>query len=149
MDEDPYRPEPVPQAKGGRRRQKPDVAKERPRPSAKSLANLIPRWKPGESGNPSGKPKSVLEIQRLARELSPRAIARLESIMDNPKAPFRDQIMASVALLDRGNGRPPLLQMTADHQAAESETRDATGVHALLLIARAEHEKRQRLKPPQ
>ena len=35
--------------------------------------------------------KSLVEITRLAREITPRAIARLESIMDNEKAPYRDQ----------------------------------------------------------
>ena len=47
-----------PKARGGRRRRKPV--------SEISLKNLRPGWKKGESGNPAGKPKSLVEITRLA-----------------------------------------------------------------------------------
>ena len=80
----------------------------RPRPGAASLANLKPGWKPGQSGNPSGMPKSLVEITRLAREKSPAAIERLYSIMMNDAAPYRDQPWAAVALLDRGLGKPAM-----------------------------------------
>jgi hypothetical protein len=59
----------------------------------------------GQSGNPSGKPQSLIEITRLARELCPRAIQRLATIMDDPRASKRDQIHASIALLERGMGK--------------------------------------------
>lgn len=35
-----------------------------------SLANLAPPWKPGESGNPAGRPKSSHEAQARLRDLS-------------------------------------------------------------------------------
>lgn len=92
-----------PKARGGRRRRKPDEAKQYV--SEASLKNLR-KWKPGESGNPLGKPKSLVEITRLARELTPGAIMKLNEIVYNPEAPFRDQIAAAVAIADRGCGRP-------------------------------------------
>jgi hypothetical protein len=39
--------------------------------SEASLANLRPRWQPGQSGNPGGKPQSLIEITKLACSLSP------------------------------------------------------------------------------
>ena len=90
-----------PKPRGGRRPKRPRGT---PHPVPETSLKNLRRWQPGESGNPSGKPKSLVEITRLAREITPRAIARLESIMDNEKAPYRDQIMAAVALIDRGCG---------------------------------------------
>ena len=59
----------------------------------------------GQSGNPGGRPKEVVEIAELARKSCPAAIARLNDWMagDNPTAP----VAASNALLDRGLGKPP------------------------------------------
>jgi hypothetical protein len=59
----------------------------------------------GQSGNPSGKSQSLVEITRLARELCPQAIQRLATIMNDPRASKRDQIHASIALLERGMGK--------------------------------------------
>lgn len=40
-------------------------------------------WKPGQSGNPNGRPKVAKEIIALAREKSPEAIARLAELMED------------------------------------------------------------------
>jgi hypothetical protein len=110
------------------------------------LKNLR-RWQPGESGNPSGKPKSLVEITRLAREITPRAIARLESIMDNEKAPYRDQIMAAIALIDRACGRPAvgIFHGTSGSTlsgAPDIEGEDGAGATALLMAARGSKDER-------
>ena len=68
----------------------------------------------GVSGNPGGKPKNpnvprrraVDDIRALARECGPEAIAKLRSILKDPKAPLHAVIMAANSLLDRGYGRP-------------------------------------------
>ncbi len=61
-------------------------------------------FKPGQSGNPNGRPRISGVIAELARQHGPEAIKRLAHWMssDNPKA----SIAASNALLDRGYGRP-------------------------------------------
>lgn len=75
--------------------------------NARSLANLK-HWKPGESGNPSGKSHTIVEITRLARDLTPAAIMRLNSIVHDPDALDRDVIAAAIAISDRGCGKPPM-----------------------------------------
>ncbi len=118
-----------PKALGGRRRQKPA--------SENSLKNLRP-WQAGQSGNPLGKSRTVVEITRQARELVPDAIQRLYAIMNDPEAPHRDQIAAANAICDRGLGRPvvPVFQGGADGMSSSFETEDGTPATALLMAAK-------------
>jgi hypothetical protein len=64
-------------------------------------------WKPGVSGNPSGRPKEgpeVREAKELARAKSVEAIRRLVQLMES-----RDEkvsLAACNSILDRGLGRP-------------------------------------------
>jgi hypothetical protein len=65
-------------------------------------------FKPGQSGNPTGKSKEAAEIEhevkRLALSACPKALRRLEYWRDsnNPKA----SVAACVELLNRGLGKP-------------------------------------------
>jgi hypothetical protein len=72
-------------------------------------------WKQGQSGNRSGRPKrpATIEAQRIiadvkeaAKTLTAKAIATLERVMDDPKAPPAARVGAATAVLDRGWGRP-------------------------------------------
>jgi hypothetical protein len=61
-------------------------------------------WRPGQSGNPNGRPKPIVDIAALARKHGPRCIevaARLLSSKDE-----KMRLAAAIALLDRGFGRP-------------------------------------------
>jgi len=95
--------EPTPKARGGRRSKKPR--------SEASLRNLKP-WPKGTSGNPAGQPRSVLEITKLARDMTPAVVERLFKIamneLDEIEVAPRDQIAAGTALMDRGCGRPAI-----------------------------------------
>jgi hypothetical protein len=63
-------------------------------------------WVKGQSGNPGGRPKEEVDIRKLARSRGKQAIDALYEIMCDEKAPSAARIAASVALLDRGYGRP-------------------------------------------
>lgn len=60
-------------------------------------------WKPGESGNPGGRPK-MSEQQRQAREdramAQPAAVKRLVAIIENVNSEDRDAIAAAKVILD-------------------------------------------------
>jgi hypothetical protein len=63
-------------------------------------------WQPGQSGNPSGRPKKTpeqREIEELARTWSKRAMNRLGKIAT--KGEDKDAVRACEAILDRGFGR--------------------------------------------
>ena len=69
-----------------------------------SPAFLERRWKPGQSGNPSGQTAEYGEIVTLARTLSVRAIERLGELMES--ADERVAAVACNAILDRALGKP-------------------------------------------
>ena len=62
---------------------------------------------PGQSGNPSGRPKRDEDLAVLARMYTEDAIAALVSIANDPTANASARISAANSLLDRGHGRPP------------------------------------------
>ena len=69
------------------------------------MAKSSTTWKPGKSGNPSGRPKLVAEVRDLARKHTPRAIERLVELMEADSG--TTAVAACKELLDRGHGRAP------------------------------------------
>src|ERR1700746_873734 len=64
---------------------------------------LIP-WKPGQSGNPSGRPKSNLTLQQLCRGMTEELVESLQEIARNKADKHRTK--AIELLLAYGHGRP-------------------------------------------
>jgi hypothetical protein len=62
-------------------------------------------FKKGQSGNPSGRPKVIQELQALAREHSAHAFNRIIALVDHEDA--RVALAASQEILNRGFGKPP------------------------------------------
>jgi hypothetical protein len=57
---------------------------------------------PGQSGNPSGRPKADVRLRDMAREHTEAAVkALVEALKDE-----RHRVAAATALLDRGWGKP-------------------------------------------
>lgn len=63
-------------------------------------------FKPGKSGNPSGRPKSNDVIVALAQACTVEAIETLAQIMRDESKPTAARVSAATALLDRGYGKP-------------------------------------------
>ena len=65
-------------------------------------------FKPGESGNPAGRPQTNKFVIELARKHTEEAIAKLAELMrlDDPDS-RATQVAAAKALLDRAWGTPP------------------------------------------
>ena len=81
-------------------------------------------FKPGESGNPSGRPKESPEIKELARALGPEAIAKLAEFMRGEDSKLAKA--AADSLLDRGFGRPA--------QTVDTTIANADGSNVSLAI---------------
>ena len=80
-------------------------------------------FKPGQSGNPGGRPKGLAKTVRDACGGSPLRLAHvLLEIAENPKAHNRDRVAACRELLDRGWGKAPAFAaMEADDPLELSE----------------------------
>ena len=63
------------------------------------------RFAPGTTGNPGGRPKAIAEVIELARSHTEEAVSTLAHIAKAGKSEAA-RIAASVALLDRGWGKP-------------------------------------------
>lgn len=68
-------------------------------------------FKKGQSGNPGGKNRAFYDVQALAREHTPQAIATLVKALTSEREAVA--VNAAVHLLDRAWGRP-LAPMTLD-----------------------------------
>jgi hypothetical protein len=108
----------------------------------KSLAHRVPasvlkahEWKPGQSGNPGGRPRVVGALRDLAREHTQAALDALLSIMRDEAAPSAARVAAAVHVLDRGYGRP-----TQHVEAAVRAACDLSDQELLAIIAGAASE---------
>src|SRR5262245_26587786 len=69
-------------------------------------------FKPGQSGNPTGRRKDFEGIGELARRFGPSMISILVKIAKDPKAAVAARVSAAGMLLDRGFGRAPSFSTT-------------------------------------
>lgn len=64
------------------------------------------KFQPGQSGNPSGRPKELAHVKELARAQTENAIKTLIEIASGVEHPSPARVAAATALLDRGWGKP-------------------------------------------
>jgi Lipoprotein amino terminal region len=79
----------------------------------------------GYSGNPSGRPAIISELQKFARTHTSTALATLVEIMSDSASPPNSRVAAAVALLDRGYGRPSTAVFVEMTQQVSSTDREA------------------------
>jgi hypothetical protein len=93
------------------------MAENNPTSTANDVRSFQPSnkigFQPGQSGNPGGNPKKLAELVDLARSLAPDAIKALHEIAVHGRSE-KCRIVAAVALLDRGFGKPKIVESQAD-----------------------------------
>src|SRR3954451_13663034 len=80
-------------------------------------------FRKGVSGNPGGRSKLLREVERLALEACPDAIAELHRLLLNSPS-HRVRVAAAVAILDRGLGRAPVKLIDSQDRPIISEIRN-------------------------
>jgi hypothetical protein len=108
----------------------------------KSLANLkkAKSWKPGESGNPSGKSRSHYDLVKKAKAAGPAAFKTILEVMENPKAPVSLRVKCAIEVLDRGYGRP----LNPQHVRVDGEIDHKSEHLEALRMVNAEFATKQR-----
>jgi hypothetical protein len=99
----------------------------------KNPTNRVPplesRFKPGQSGNPNGRPKKVVDVAAIARDSSDKAMTKLAKLIDSDDE--RIALQAAIAVLDRAVGKPKqTIEKTGKREAADYDAAE------LLTIAR-------------
>lgn len=107
--------------------------------SVRSAPRVVGRpFAPGQSGNPGGRPRTLIDVQELARQHTEQAIRTLVQALDDPKL----RVQAACALLDRGWGRP--VQSVEIDAAANSLMMHFWAATKVSAELRAEAEQRGR-----
>lgn len=94
----------------------------------------------GQSGNPSGKPKTTFNgksLTEMAREHTDKALDALVGILDSNEAPPAAKVSAASTLLDRGWGKAPQAVLVDASITDESDIGQAAGLLDALDWIRA------------
>lgn len=102
-------------------------------------------FKPGQSGNPAGRPRLIetpsgRSLRELAREHTMAAMETLIAIALDDEAPAAARISAASAILDRGYGKPAI--------TVGDEDGNAVSWHEMLSSAQRRADAAQTEKPP-
>ena len=78
-------------------------------PDGKYLPGIRPptAWKPGQSGNPLGRPAVEREVTQAARALTLRGLERAAQILEDPKGNQIAQARILEVILERAYGKAP------------------------------------------
>ena len=106
------------------------------------------RFKPGQSGNPSGKPRDKYGFRALAREHAPEALDRLLSIMrSEAKAHTPSVVRACELIIAHGWGKPPAELALTDGEDKRDPLAAIKAVDEILNSYKPEEPKAKTKKP--
>ena len=91
-------------------------------------------WKPGQSGNPAGRPPVDNPIQKLARQYAPEAIRTAVRIMRSARSYDSSRLGAIGVILERAYGKPKQ-ELDVSHGRKASEMSDDEIAERLAAIA--------------
>jgi hypothetical protein len=94
------------------------------------------KWKPGQSGNPSGRGGLYHECRKLAAEASPTAMRRLIELMD--AVDERVAYMAATAILDRSGVKPMVHDPREEERALSAIPLKVRKARLAELVVRAQ-----------
>lgn len=83
------------------------------------------RFRPGQSGNPGGRPRVPEEVREMLQALTPRAVVALAEALDGDDARLR--FLAAQEVLNRSLGKP--------HQSTDVEVKKGKSLQELHLQA--------------
>lgn len=86
------------------------------------------KFQPGQSGNPSGRPKENSEIKALARSYGREALEKIAALLESEDEKTR--LAAAQVLLDRGYGKPAQALVGGDEDDSPIQLR--TGILRLV-----------------
>jgi hypothetical protein len=66
----------------------------------------MPKFQPGQSGNPSGRPRQRVDFDRAARRQAKASLRTMVELRDDEKASKAVRLDAAQAILDRAWGKP-------------------------------------------
>jgi hypothetical protein len=101
----------------------------------------ITPWEAGQSGNPSGRPAGLREVQKLAREKSITALRALIGLVEDvdanglPNQDGRSVVVAAQTILTWGYGRPPDYDPREDKPPVVIDTSMLTNDERAALLA--------------
>ncbi len=105
------------------------AAQKAPEPATGATRRTGHRWKPGESGNPSGRRKTA-SLAKLCRTFTAEAVDKIIDIMRADDTPKSTALRAAQELLDRGWGKPQSSVHVTTGEAASLSTAELEAVVA-------------------
>ncbi len=104
-------------------------------------AGKATQWKPGQSGNPSGKGKLAFDVAKQSRKSGPEVVRFWKDVMQDPKMPIGQRMRASENLMNRGFGK----SLEPLHLRVEGNISHGQA-HLAVLITVNEEARLERLK---